>query len=106
MKKLKKINLHTVCEPSNFKDLLERIGKNIDMCKQEVYIAETLTMNTKDYDHLLQNFISENDKIAGKGGQEPDGLGRFIKIMCPNRMTIYVNPEGYNYARYVGILIK
>ena len=39
--------------------------------------------------------------LEGRGG-DSNGLTQVVAITAPGRETLYANPEGYSYARYIG----
>lgn len=55
-----------------------------------------------DYDDFTRTFLADRDWLAGKGGTH-NGMWNVVEIVAPERTTLYVNPEGYAYARYVGM---
>jgi hypothetical protein len=72
-----------------------------------VEVVEDIKLSEKEYCNLTNNFLQNNDKMfSGKGGVNKDGIAKAIRITCPNRKTFFVNPEGYDYARYVGLSLS
>jgi hypothetical protein len=41
----------------------------------------------------------------GRGGWDKNGVRRAIALKCPGRITLYVDPSGYDYGRYVGVKV-
>jgi hypothetical protein len=89
-------------------------------------VIETRQLNCAEWNELMQNLLTDRDWLAGKGGasswavsfgdsrdgwlelSEPEReLFRatsylyVIAVIAPTGQTIYIDPEGYNYARYV-----
>lgn len=69
---------------------------------ERVSIAETIELTEAEYDNFARLMYKNWDWLDGKGG-ERDGLIQAIAVTAPERPTLYVNPEGYSYARYVGM---
>lgn len=89
-------------------------------------VTEVLVLTNEDWDEFTTNLLSDNPLIAGKGGTGstadlPDVEGFFdyteeqraefiahaynlvVSVQAPDRPEIFVDPQGYDYARYVGI---
>jgi hypothetical protein len=43
--------------------------------------------------------------LKGRGGWDKNGVRRAIALKCPGRITLYVDPSGYDYGRYVGVKV-
>jgi len=88
-------------------------------------ICEIITLSNADYELFTHNFLCDCDFIAGKGGNRSDfesdkdfysmnreeqeeciKLSYTLGILVQNEdgEQIIVDPQGYNYARYVGFL--
>ncbi|MFV8607054.1 hypothetical protein [Ralstonia pseudosolanacearum] len=77
-------------------DLSEVRGKEY----VEVYVTETKELTTAEFDDFASSLLVSRDWLRGKGGGR---LGSYfcIEVTAPGRPTLYVNPEGSDYARYV-----
>ncbi|RAA05451.1 hypothetical protein [Ralstonia pseudosolanacearum] len=66
----------------------------------EVYVTEIKELTTAEFDDFAGNLLVSRDWLRGKGGGR---LGSYfcIEVTAPGRPTLYVNPEGGDYARYV-----
>lgn len=64
-------------------------------------VIETKEMTEVEYDAFLAAPMSRREWMGGKGGWTGD-IRKAIAIVAPNRETLYVDPSGYDYARYVG----
>lgn len=71
---------------------------------EKTLITETRQLNTTEYDAFIDNLMASREWLAGKGGLK-NGSYQAIEVTAPNRTTLYVNPEGYDYARYVGLCV-
>ncbi|MET2523246.1 hypothetical protein [Ralstonia pseudosolanacearum] len=80
-------------------DLSEVRGKEY----VEVYVTETKELTTAEFDDFANNLLMSRDWLRGKGGGY---LGKYlcIEVIAPGRPTLYVNPEGSDYARYVACI--
>ncbi len=69
---------------------------------ERVHVAETIALTTAEYDDFTRNLLKDRSWLAGKGGGM-NGSIQAVAVTAPERTTLYVNPEGFSYARYVGI---
>lgn len=93
---------------SNLKEVLEYIAPWEGGCVTKptrVKITERKSLTTDEYDAFVSDFFADCDWLAGKGGFLPTGESLAIEVICPGRQTIYVDPQGFKYARYVGIAV-
>lgn len=67
-----------------------------------VKIIEQKSLTPEEYDTFVSDFFVDHDWLAGKGGTTGK-MVLAIEVVCPGRQTLYVDPSGHNYARYVGI---
>ncbi|MDR3208905.1 MAG: hypothetical protein LBT45_03585 [Rickettsiales bacterium] len=65
-----------------------------------VVVVETIDLDKKNYDALIDNFFDTFSFISRKGGDD-----KWIRVTSKGRPSLLINPEGYDYARYVGIEI-
>ncbi|MDO3510190.1 hypothetical protein [Ralstonia pseudosolanacearum] len=65
-----------------------------------VYVIETKELTTIEFDDFASSLLVSRDWLRDKGGGR---LGSYfcIEVIAPGRPTLYVNPEGSDYARYV-----
>jgi len=62
-----------------------------------------VTRTADDYDRFASDLLAERDWLAGKGGWTRDGTRLAIAVTAPGRRTLFVDPSGASYARYVAI---
>ena len=66
-------------------------------------IVETVSLTADAYDRFAANLLADHNWLAGKGGWTRDGLRRAIAVTAPGRRTLFVDPSGASYARYVAV---
>lgn len=64
-------------------------------------IAETATLTAEQYDEFTRLIYKDWPWLEGRGGDR-NGKRQVVAITAPERETLYANPEGYSYARYIG----
>jgi hypothetical protein len=62
-------------------------------------------MTSTEYDVFADTLLEDRDWLAGRGGHA-DGHRRVVEVSAPDRTTLYVDPSGGNYGRYVGVAVE
>ncbi len=70
---------------------------------EEAIITERVVLTAQDYDDFASNFLLARPWLDGKGGFK-NLIRQVIRVTAPDREDLFVDPSGYNYARYVGFL--
>lgn len=91
----------------------ERIGsyleqvhaRDFDHCIAE--IEETVCLTCDEWDDFRQHLLTPRTWLAGKGGCPERGVRSVILVVRPGEtaadsLGIFVDPQGYEYARYIG----
>lgn len=60
-------------------------------------------MRAEEYDRFVESLLQTRDWLADFGGTLADGTRLVIELRAPQRETLYLDPQGYGYVRYVGI---
>ncbi len=68
----------------------------------ECEIAETVELSIGEYDAFTRLMYKNWDWLDGKGGYK-NSVRQVISVTAPGRETLYVDPSGSAYGRYVGI---
>ncbi len=68
----------------------------------EVEVQEHVALDTAEYEALVQNFMASRPWMKDKGGINGN-FRRAIKVTCAGKATLFIDPSGYDYARYVGL---
>jgi len=69
----------------------------------EAAISETIILTTAGYDDFASNFSLGRPWLDGKGGFR-NRIRQVVKVTAPDREDLFIDPDGYSYARYVGVL--
>jgi hypothetical protein len=70
-----------------------------------VKIAETKALSTQEYDAFTNSLLQDHAWLAGKGGYL-NLKHQVIEVTAPERQTLYVDPSGSSYGRYVGLRVS
>jgi hypothetical protein len=68
-------------------------------------VTEELALSAIEYDSFLSFPLGRRSWLKGRGGWDKNGVRRAIALKCPGRITLYVDPSGYDYGRYVGVKV-
>jgi hypothetical protein len=99
------IKIFFVRKPENLSNLKSIFAKRESHEYEISIVKETVTFTEKEYDDFTSDFFVNRDFLSGKGGSCKKGFYQTIKIIAPDRETLFVNPEGHGYARYVGFQV-
>ena len=58
-----------------------------------------------EYDVFANTLLDDRDWLAGHGGHR-NGKRSVVEVSAPGRTTLYVDPSGSSYGRYVGVAIE
>ena len=81
-------------------------GSLQEMCasgEARIYITETIVMTPAEFDEFASNLTAPRDWLKGKGGNVAGGC-LCIEVHAPGRPYLYVDPSGFDSARYVARL--
>ena len=67
----------------------------IELCKE---------LTTAEYDSFANTLLEDRDWLTGRGGHA-NGQRQVVEVSAPGRTTLYVDPSGGSYGRYVGVAI-
>lgn len=62
-------------------------------------------LTATEYDAFANTLLEDRDWLAGRGGHA-DGHRRVVEVSAPGRTTLYVDPSGSSYGRYVWVAIE
>lgn len=71
----------------------------------DVQISETIEVSKDKYDYFAANMHRDHEWLRGKGGYIGDKR-QVVELKAPDRITLYVDPQGSNYGRYVGLAVS
>ena len=78
-------------------------GSGKHWVKSPVKVVAEQKLATADYDRFTEDFFVRQPWLDGKGGTLDDGTQLVVAVTAEKRQTLHIDPQGYDYARYVGI---
>ena len=91
---------------------------------ERLKITDIVTLGSSEYEDFTRSLLTNRPWLSGKGGVQSDAVTTedFFKmtdeerrifaetkyrlcvaVQCEGRRTIFVDPQGYDYARYSGL---
>jgi hypothetical protein len=72
---------------------------------ESIMIEFRKELTAAEYDAFANTLLEDRDWLTGRGGHT-NGLRRVVEVSAPGRTTLYVDPSGGSYGRYVGVAIE
>lgn len=88
-------------KPSDMQEVMDAAANEAEAAAPTI-IIEHIRMSPADYKTFTGDLLSQHEWMANKGGWSKDKVRLAFKISCPGQPTLYVDPSGHPYARYVG----
>ncbi|MDD3183650.1 MAG: hypothetical protein PHD48_12740 [Alphaproteobacteria bacterium] len=90
-------------KPYRFDEVISA-ARDTDDLGSRVVISETIELTTDEYDAFANAPLRDRAWLAGKGGYF-DLKRQVVEVTAPERQTLYVDPSGSSYGRYVGLRV-
>ena len=87
-------------KPCDLDDVLHNTDPSAVL--EPIDIAWRKALTEAEYDAFANTLLQDRDWLAGLGGHA-DGRRRVVAVSAPGRTTVFVDPSGSRYGRYVGI---
>ena len=96
------VKVYLVRKPSDFEEV-KTLCKKYTHEAEEVLIEETVNLPLVWYEALCQCPMDNYIFLSGKGGYDDENHRQVIALKCQGKPTLYVDPSGSSYCRYMGI---
>lgn len=87
-------------KPYSLDEVLHNADPSAPLEPIEIELHKELT--EAEYDAFANTLLQDRDWLAGLGGHA-NGRRRVVAVSAPGRTTVFVDPSGSRYGRYVGI---
>ncbi len=86
---------------------LDEVLHNIDPSAppESITIEFRKELTAVEYDAFANTLLDDRDWLTGRGGHA-NGRRQVVEVSAPERTTLYVDPSGGSYGRYVGVAIE
>ena len=89
-------------KPCSLDEVLHNTDPNAPPESIAIELRKELT--TAEYDTFANTLLDDRDWLTGRGGHA-NGQRQVVEVSAPGRTTLYVDPSGGSYGRYVGVAI-
>ncbi len=72
---------------------------------ESIMIELRKELTAAEYDAFANTLLEDRDWLTGRGGHA-NGHRQVVEVSAPGRTTLYVDPSGGSYGRYVGVAIE
>ena len=72
---------------------------------ESITIESCKELAPAEYDAFANTLLEDCDWLTGHGGHA-NGHRKVVEVSAPGRTTLYVDPSGGNYGRYVGVAVE
>ena len=74
---------------------------------ETVAVVETIILSLAEYKKVCRNPLNDYDFLKGKGGYcDEHDYRQVVEIKAEGQPTLYADPSGSSYCRYLGVEIK
>ena len=87
-------------KPYSLDEVLHKTNPSAPFEPIEIELHKELT--EAEYDAFANTLQEDRDWLTGLGGHA-NGCRRVVAVSAPNRRTLFVDPSGGSYGRYVGV---
>lgn len=101
---MKTVKTYLIRKPSDIHEVLDMSARYPERA-QVVAITETIELTPEQYREVQANPLRDYDFLKDKGGYN-DGWRTVVELICKGMQTLYADPEGSSYCRYLGIKVE
>ena len=87
-------------KPYSLDEVLHNSDPSVPL--EPIEIAWRKELTEAEYDAFTSTLLEDRDWLAGLGGHAA-GRRHVVAVSAPGRRTVFVDPSGGSYGRYVGI---
>ena len=102
---IENIKVRFARKPYDLADVLAIAHEELGDLANRIEIESRQTLTEAEYDSFAAELLADRDWLAGRGGYLDGGGRSVVEVTAPNRTTLYVDPSGSNYGRYVGLRV-
>ena len=102
---MKTVKIYMVRKPSDIDEVME-LCRRYNAQAEEVTVAETVNLPPVWYNAVCRAPLDDYIFLSGKGGYNDDNQRQVIALECDGQPTLYADPSGSSYCRYLGMEIK
>ena len=96
------VKIYMIRKPSDVAEVKE-LCQRYNNQAEEVTVVETVNLPPVWYNAVCRNPLDDYIFLSGKGGYDDFGHRKVVAIKCQGKPTLYVDPSGSSYCRYMGV---
>ncbi len=97
------VKTYLIRKPKNLEEVINMSKAHPDRAEC-VKIIEKMEITREEYEKICNNPCAHNfDFLKDKGGYDNSNTRQVIALTCDNNRTLYTDPSGYSYCRYLGV---
>ena len=102
---MKTVKTYMVRKPSDLDKVKSITRANSDRL-ETVAVVETIILSLAEYKKVCRNPLNDYDFLKGKGGYcDEHDYRQVVEIKAEGQPTLYADPSGSSYCRYLGVEI-
>lgn len=101
---MKTVKTYLIRKPSDIQEVLEMSTLYPERA-EIVTISETIDLTPEQYREVQKNPLRDYEFLKGKGGYN-DGWRTVVELTCKGKQTLYTDPSGSSYCRYLGVKVE
>tara|TARA_Y100000593_G_scaffold93587_1_gene189033 strand:+ start:394 stop:747 length:354 start_codon:yes stop_codon:yes gene_type:complete len=71
---------------------------------EEVKVVKEIAMSNEKFNDYVSDFFADDEERLECIGGQVNGVTQVVRVYnMENNCSVYINTEGYEYARYVGL---
>lgn len=99
---MKTVRIYMVRKPSDIDEIMILCQRHADKT-EKVLITETINLTQEQYNTICQAPLNNYNFLSGKGGYDNENHRHVVELKCTDLPTLFVDPSGSSYCRYMGI---
>lgn len=103
---MKTVKTYMVRKPSDLDEVKAITRANSDRL-ETVVVVETINLIPVEHKKVCESPLDDYDFLKGKGGYSSEHEYRqVVEITADGQPTLYADPSGSSYCRYLGLKVK
>ena len=103
---MKTVKTYMVRKPSDLDEVKSITRANSDRL-ETVAVVETINLTPAEHKRVCKSPLNDYGFLKGKGGYSDEHEYRqVVEITADGQPTLYADPQGASYCRYLGIEVK
>lgn len=99
---MKTVKIYMVRKPSDIEEVRDLCRRYAHLAEEAV-VAETVELPVVWYDAVCRCPLDNYIFLSGKGGYDDENHRQVVALKCQGKPTLYVDPSGSSYCRYMGV---